>query len=643
MEETASSIPRASSRPMPDAAAVERSTRQHTPVQSTRASRAAPGALSVARKLLCYPPCSTASPGAMKHWRDDVDRLLGMAHSGSGRSRPRSSQRQHEASASVRSPSVRAAPTKDLLVELNRRWVGEDATTSLEVPDDLRAELNRRRAGEDARVSLERARERRQNIEGRNLDYNVATVAPQTPTGARILMGVPLAGVGCAALADHLCAASWPSKFQPHLPEKYDGTSNLLEFLQVYVTAITTAGGNTAVMATYFHVALSGPVRTWPMNLAPGSVYSWEDLCARFTVNFASAYQQHGVEAHLHAVRQEPGETLRTFISRFTKVRGTIPHISDASIITAFRQGVRDEKMLEKLATHDVETDSTHFALADKCARAAEGRAWHSAPQTRTAQTGGSGVVAQDGKRRRKTTTAMRRRTPPLWSSQLRLGAGATTTSTHGRRRVTGAHALCTPMVATVPQSVARSLTLQSASARGAISPPAMAPHLIADLARRRSTTMRWLRPNQTLGISHPKEPRRMFSLETPTLVTTTRQVTRGHRIPWSTGPKPAFPRKPIWTPHESNLLMSLCRGDHSARTRTPPANSDVKRHPEMRFVTRRPCRAANGSCIVGSPGSGPSPTASTEPRRGPQSLPRLGGTLRGDRNTPARGMPALL
>ena len=84
------------------------------------------------------------------------------------------------------------------------------------------------------------------------------------------------------------------------------------------------------------------------------------------------------MEAHLHALRQEPGETLRAFISRFTKVRGTIPHISDASIITAFRQGVRDENMLEKLATYDVETVTTLFALADKCARAAEGRAWHS-------------------------------------------------------------------------------------------------------------------------------------------------------------------------------------------------------------------------------------------------------------------------
>jgi hypothetical protein len=55
------------------------------------------------------------------------------------------------------------------------------------------------------------------------------------------------------------------------------------------------------VMATYFHVALSGPARTWLMNLAPGSVYSWEELYVWSVVNFASAYQQHGVEAHLHA------------------------------------------------------------------------------------------------------------------------------------------------------------------------------------------------------------------------------------------------------------------------------------------------------------------------------------------------------
>jgi hypothetical protein len=168
----------------------------------------------------------------------------------------------------VRSPSVKGAQT-----------------------NDLQAELNRRRTGEETWISLERACERRQNIEGRNLNQDFTVVAPQALMGTRSQAGVPLDGVGYAALADHLCAASWPPKFRSHLPEKYDGTSNPSEFLQVYVTAITAAGGNTAVMATYFHVALSGPTQTWLMNLAPGSIYSWEELCMRFIANFANAYQ----------------------------------------------------------------------------------------------------------------------------------------------------------------------------------------------------------------------------------------------------------------------------------------------------------------------------------------------------------------
>jgi hypothetical protein len=180
----------------------------------------------------------------------------------------------------VCSPSVRGAQTDDLRAELNCRRAGEDARVSLERARERRQNF---KGSEDARVSLERAREHRLNIEGHNLDQDFDVVAPQTPIGTQFQASVPLADVGCAALADHLRAVTWPSKFWPHLPEKYDGTSNPSEFLQVYVTAITAAGGDTAVMATYFHVALSGPARTWLINLTLGSIYSWEELCAQRT------------------------------------------------------------------------------------------------------------------------------------------------------------------------------------------------------------------------------------------------------------------------------------------------------------------------------------------------------------------------
>ena len=138
------------------------------------------------------------------------------------------------------------------------------------------------------------------------------------------------------------------------------------------------------------------------------------------------------MEAHLHAVRQKPGETLRAFISHFTKVRGTIPRISDASIITAFRQGVRDEKMLEKLAMHEVESITTLFSLADKCARAAEGRAWHSAPQDGGAKAGGSGATAQSGGKKKKNKN--RSRGEPHPGGPVATAAAAGGQNAHGKR-----------------------------------------------------------------------------------------------------------------------------------------------------------------------------------------------------------------
>jgi hypothetical protein len=220
-EEAASSTPQVPNRPVPGTAAVH-AARQHTTAQTSRTpSRATPGALSAARELLRHPPSSTASPRAMRQWHDDVDRLLSVAHSGSVRPRPRASRRQYEASASVRSPSVRAAPTEDLRAELNRRHAVEDAQVPPERLEDLRDELNRRRVGKDACISLERARERRGNLE-----QDFAVVALQAPEDARFQTSISLAGVGCAALANHLRAATWPPKFRPHLPEKYDGTTN---------------------------------------------------------------------------------------------------------------------------------------------------------------------------------------------------------------------------------------------------------------------------------------------------------------------------------------------------------------------------------------------------------------------------------
>jgi hypothetical protein len=64
------------------------------------------------------------------------------------------------------------------------------------------------------------------------------------------------------ALALYLRMVVWPRKFRPHLLEKYDGTINPAEFLQIYSTSILAVRGDEVIMANYFLVALTGTVRS---------------------------------------------------------------------------------------------------------------------------------------------------------------------------------------------------------------------------------------------------------------------------------------------------------------------------------------------------------------------------------------------
>jgi hypothetical protein len=64
--------------------------------------------------------------------------------------------------------------------------------------------------------------------------------------------------------------------------------------------------------------------------------------------------------------------------------------------MTVFHQCVRDERMLEKFITHDIQDVSALLSPADKCVKATEGRAWHSpaAPVTKEERKRNAGTTA---------------------------------------------------------------------------------------------------------------------------------------------------------------------------------------------------------------------------------------------------------
>ena len=103
---------------------------------------------------------------------------------------------------------------------------------------DLRNDLNNR-LHEDARTRIERRRERHRR-EDRDDDFTE----------------------GCLAFSLEFCQATWPKKFKIDVL-RYDGTTNLRDFLQLYSLAAVVAGAEEVMMANWFPLALKGDAQSW--------------------------------------------------------------------------------------------------------------------------------------------------------------------------------------------------------------------------------------------------------------------------------------------------------------------------------------------------------------------------------------------
>ena len=145
--------------------------------------------------------------------------------------------------------------------------------------------------------------------------------------------------------------------------------------MQLYELSIEADKGDEKVMANWFPMALKDGARTWLLNLAPGTISSWDKMHTRFIANFQGTRDRPPVVGDLRRIKQQPGETLQKYIQRFNNGRLKIPKVTEEAIISAFSDGIRDGKMKEELAIHeDLCTSLELFNLATKCTRDKEGR-----------------------------------------------------------------------------------------------------------------------------------------------------------------------------------------------------------------------------------------------------------------------------
>jgi hypothetical protein len=188
--------------------------------------------LVITRALLYNPPSPKSPPKVAEQWRIDVDQLVIAAIntlSPRWQSVHRSGGVPESSHALTRTPMMVMACTPAVAPACMTR-VDRRPAASLDTAD-LRVEVDYHRSGEDSCITIERRCEGHRNLDD---DYGSPVAAPAGHTMHS--HSSPGAMGRCMALAPQLRMVVWSFKFWLHLPEKYDGSVNPTEFLQIYTT-----------------------------------------------------------------------------------------------------------------------------------------------------------------------------------------------------------------------------------------------------------------------------------------------------------------------------------------------------------------------------------------------------------------------
>jgi hypothetical protein len=135
----------------------------------------------------------------------------------------------------------------------------------------------------------------------------------------------------------------------PHDQNKYDGSQEPTLWLSDYLQAVQILGGTKATAMQSLQLHLTGAARSWLNTLPNESIGSWGELEREFTRRFRSTYKRPASLEEVKACVQKKGETLRSYIQRWSIIKNSAEDVSDERAIDAFSEGLRRSDLVEEI------------------------------------------------------------------------------------------------------------------------------------------------------------------------------------------------------------------------------------------------------------------------------------------------------
>jgi hypothetical protein len=113
---------------------------------------------------------------------------------------------------------------------------------------------------------------------------------------------------------------------------------------------------------------LTGAARSWLSKLEKETIGSWEEFTKQFTSNFKSTYKRPASIEEVKARVQQCGETLRTYIQRWSIIKKLAVEVLDERAIDAFIIGLRRGDLVEEMGRIKPKTVSDLMDVANRFA-----------------------------------------------------------------------------------------------------------------------------------------------------------------------------------------------------------------------------------------------------------------------------------
>ena len=147
-----------------------------------------------------------------------------------------------------------------------------------------------------------------------------------------------------------------PSKFCLPQLQPFDGLKDPLDHLNTFKTMLGLQQPLDKILCRSFPTTLKGAVREWFTKLPTSSIDNFEQLSSSFLRHFVGGQRPKRPVDHLLTIKQGENETLRSYVTRFTRRILEVDEANDKVQLTIFKAGLKSREFVVSLEKNPPKT-----------------------------------------------------------------------------------------------------------------------------------------------------------------------------------------------------------------------------------------------------------------------------------------------